>query len=58
MGRRIPEVQMDHAGARLSLEDVVKIYQMGSSKVYALHGVSLEIGKNEYVAIMGPSSRR
>ena len=55
MGRRAPEVQMDHAGATLSLKDVVKIYRMGSSKVYALHGVSLEIGQNEYVAIMGPS---
>jgi putative ABC transport system ATP-binding protein len=55
MGRRTPEVQMDHAGAKLSLKDVVKIYQMGSSKVYALHGVSLEIAQNEYVAIMGPS---
>jgi putative ABC transport system ATP-binding protein len=55
MGRPLPEVQMDHAGATLSLKDVVKIYQMGSSKVYALHGVSLEIGQNEYVAIMGPS---
>ena len=48
-------MQADHTGARLSLKDVVKIYQMGSSKVYALHGVSLEIEENEYVAIMGPS---
>jgi putative ABC transport system ATP-binding protein len=46
---------MDHAGARLSLKDVVKIYRMGSSKVYALNGVSLKIAENEYVAIMGPS---
>ena len=48
-------MQADHTGARLSLKDVVKIYEMGSSKVYALHGVSLEIEKNEYVAIMGAS---
>ena len=48
-------MQADHTGARLSLKDVVKIYEMGSSKVYALHGVSLEIEENEYVAIMGPS---
>jgi putative ABC transport system ATP-binding protein len=45
----------DYSGATLSLKDVVKIYTMGSSKVYALHGVSLEIEENEYVAIMGPS---
>jgi len=49
------DMQMDHSGARLSLKDVVKIYTMGTSKVYALHGVSLEIKENEYVAIMGPS---
>ncbi len=48
-------MQADQMGARLSLKDVVKVYEMGSSKVYALHGVSLEIEENEYVAIMGPS---
>ena len=41
--------------AGLCLRDVVKIYEMGTSKVYALHGVSLDIEQNEYVAIMGPS---
>lgn len=28
---------------------------MGSEKVYALNGLSLDINKNEYVALMGPS---
>jgi putative ABC transport system ATP-binding protein len=28
---------------------------MGAEQVHALNGVSLEIGRNEYVAIMGPS---
>lgn len=28
---------------------------MGSEKIHALHGVSFELHKNEYVAIMGPS---
>jgi len=55
VARAAKEVQRDLSGARLSLRDVVKIYQMGTSKVYALNGVSLEIQKNEYVAIMGPS---
>ena len=41
--------------ATLSLNDVVKTYRMGSQEVHALNGVSLEIGENEYVAIMGPS---
>jgi putative ABC transport system ATP-binding protein len=41
--------------AILSLQDVVKTYVMGEQKVHALSGVSLDIRKNEYVAIMGPS---
>lgn len=41
--------------AVLKLRDVVKTYEMGLEKVHALQGVSLDIGKNEYVAIMGPS---
>ena len=41
--------------AILSLRDVVKTYFMGDEAVHALSGVSLDIDKNEYVAIMGPS---
>ncbi|MGD0308654.1 MAG: ABC transporter ATP-binding protein [Acidobacteriota bacterium] len=36
-------------------EDLIKTYIMGSEKVHALRGVSLEIHRGEYVAIMGPS---
>ena len=43
------------AGTALSLRDVVKTYQMGAERVHALNGVSLEVARNEYVAIMGPS---
>ena len=39
----------------LHLENVVKTYTMGDQTVRALAGVSLDIRKNEYVAIMGPS---
>lgn len=39
----------------LSIRDVVKTYVMGSENVHALRGVSLEIARNEYVAVMGPS---
>jgi putative ABC transport system ATP-binding protein len=47
--------QADQQRAILSLQDVVKTYVMGDQKVHALSGVSLDIQKNEYVAIMGPS---
>jgi putative ABC transport system ATP-binding protein len=36
-------------------ENLTKTYQMGSTEVHALQGVSMDIGRNEYVAIMGPS---
>ncbi|MGB5512692.1 MAG: ABC transporter ATP-binding protein, partial [Woeseiaceae bacterium] len=45
----------NRSDASLILRDVVKTYEMGSEKVHALSGVTLDIAKNEYVAIMGPS---
>jgi putative ABC transport system ATP-binding protein len=36
-------------------ENLWKTYVMGGSEVHALHGVTFEIRRNEYVAIMGPS---
>jgi putative ABC transport system ATP-binding protein len=39
----------------LALREVVKTYVMGSDTVHALRGVSLDIKRNEYVAVMGPS---
>ena len=39
----------------IAIEDVVKLYQMGSETIHALRGVSLQIHRNEYLAIMGPS---
>jgi putative ABC transport system ATP-binding protein len=35
--------------------DLWKTYEMGNEQIHALHGVSFEIARNEYVAIMGPS---
>ena len=43
------------AATTLSLDNVVKTYVMGAAKVHALRGVTLDIGQNEYVAVMGPS---
>lgn len=39
----------------INLENITRIYQLGSEEVRALDGISLRIDKNEYVAIMGPS---
>jgi putative ABC transport system ATP-binding protein len=39
----------------INIENIAKIYQVGSEEVFALRDVSLTIDKNEYVAIMGPS---
>jgi putative ABC transport system ATP-binding protein len=39
----------------INLENVSKVYQVGSEEVRALDDISLNIDKHEYVAIMGPS---
>jgi putative ABC transport system ATP-binding protein len=39
----------------IRIEHIAKIYKVGTEEVHALRDVSLNIDKNEYVAIMGPS---
>jgi len=39
----------------IELRDITKVYRMGSQSLEALKGVSLNIGKGEFVSIMGPS---
>ncbi|MCK6606336.1 MAG: ABC transporter ATP-binding protein [Ignavibacteriaceae bacterium] len=39
----------------INIEHIAKIYSVGNQEVQALRDVSLQINKNEYVAIMGPS---
>jgi putative ABC transport system ATP-binding protein len=39
----------------IQFTNITKFYQVGEEKVHALDGVSIQIQKNEYVAIMGPS---
>ncbi len=39
----------------ISVQSLVKTYHMGDVEVHALRGVNLEIGKDDFVAIMGKS---
>ena len=39
----------------IRLTDIHKHYQVGDERIRALDGVDLEVGRNEYVAIMGTS---
>jgi putative ABC transport system ATP-binding protein len=42
-------------GSLISMHDLWKTYVMGSEEVHALHGVSFDVKKGEYIAITGPS---
>ena len=42
--------------AIIKLEGIQKDYYMGSQAITVLKGITLDIFKNEYVALMGPSS--
>jgi len=46
---------MSDGSALIKTDDLWKTYEMGSTEVHALQGVTFEINRNEYVAIMGPS---
>lgn len=39
----------------IEIENITKYYELGNEIIKALDGVSLDIYKNEYVALMGPS---
>jgi putative ABC transport system ATP-binding protein len=39
----------------IRLEQIERLFRVGEETVFALRGVDLEIGRGEYVSIMGPS---
>lgn len=41
--------------ALIELNDIYKIYTMGTTKIHALDGLNCTINQGEYVALMGPS---
>ena len=53
----LPEqpIRAHDANSLISMRDIWKTYEMGSEQVHALHGVSFDIPKGEYIAIIGPS---
>src|ERR671912_1986186 len=41
--------------ALISMRDIWRTYEMGSEKLHALRGVSFDVQRGEYLAIIGPS---
>jgi len=39
----------------IRLQNVTKVYKVGSERIHALDGVSLQVDRNEYLAVMGTS---
>jgi putative ABC transport system ATP-binding protein len=46
---------MENNSKIIEIEHIAKIYKMGLELVHAIRDITLEIKKNEYLAIMGPS---
>src|SRR5512140_2774134 len=50
-----PASSSQAADAVIHVEDVHKYYELGETRVHALRGVSVEVRRGEFVAVMGAS---
>jgi putative ABC transport system ATP-binding protein len=50
-----PRLYREPGPVVIEIENVTKEYKMGEEIVHALRGVSLNVRRNEYLAVMGPS---
>lgn len=50
-----PQTNGHDGSALISMRNIWKTYLMGTESVHALHGVSFDVPKGEYIAIIGPS---
>src|SRR5256886_2080248 len=55
VGRESVRGADEEASPLISLSHIHKVYQMGDVQIHALHGISLEIHRGEFLAIMGSS---
>jgi putative ABC transport system ATP-binding protein len=53
--RQAPAAELDPSQPVIRIRDLYRIYRMGGSEVRALDGISLDVHRGEFVAVMGPS---
>jgi putative ABC transport system ATP-binding protein len=53
--QELAKQELQNPSAAIRVQDVHRIYELGENRVHALRGINLEIGKGEFVAIMGSS---
>ncbi len=50
-----PASPMQNGKPVIRLKDVTRVYRVGVERIRALDGIDLDVGQNEYVAVMGAS---
>ena len=51
----MPDADPDAAPVILSARNLRRVFRLGESRVEALRGVSLDVRRGDFVAIVGPS---